>query len=371
MAISIPTTLLSFTVGTGLAYTIAQAIVIAADVSDYMTAIITAYNSTTGVMTATVTYSVGSGTYTAWVVNLDGAVGAQGSTGPTGASFTGPQGNTGPTGTAGGVGATGNTGATGPAGDTGPSVATAPISFTTPAGFPGANFGGNGTVSWCAFTDTVGDYVGYDNSTGVTIQAAGNAGLRTLTNPYTAANGVNGVAIIGSFVYVCYWKSSNTDIRIFRFTKNNLAAGGTLMTVSGASLNTGTHEGSVLMGSNGTNLYFTLGANQSGFANTYDVSSFSISGTTITYITTVACGSTSTVFGGNMAADSSGNIYGLSSADGEVRKYNSSGVLQTTSALGYSTGSQLYLSFQINNNIYIGTTIASGVQAGSYYIFTP
>jgi hypothetical protein len=121
----------TFTVDTGLAYSINQDVVIAYDVSNDMNGVVTAYNSGTGSMTVNVTGTTGSGTYSSWSVNLDGAVGtpgATGSTGPIGA--TGPQGSTGATGPAGTIGIDGATGATGPAGATGVQGTTGPIGAT-------------------------------------------------------------------------------------------------------------------------------------------------------------------------------------------------------------------------------------------------
>ena len=119
-AISIPTTTLTYTVGTGLAYTVGQSITIAADVNDYMVATVSSYDSVGGTLVAVVTYSLGSGTYTSWTINLDGAVGAQGPTGPQGtAGSQGPQGTAGTQGPQGTAGTNGTNGVTGPMGPTG------------------------------------------------------------------------------------------------------------------------------------------------------------------------------------------------------------------------------------------------------------
>ena len=62
----------SLTVGTGLSYTTQQDIVIAYDASNHMHALVTSYNSGTGVLVADVQHHTGSGTYTAWTVNVGG-----------------------------------------------------------------------------------------------------------------------------------------------------------------------------------------------------------------------------------------------------------------------------------------------------------
>jgi hypothetical protein len=105
----------SLLVGTGLSYSVGQQVVIAYDANNYMQGVIVSYNNSSGAMVVNVTSAAGSGTYSAWAVNLSGPIGATGQTGPTG--YTGYTGYTGPTGAPSTVtGPTGYTGYTGPAG---------------------------------------------------------------------------------------------------------------------------------------------------------------------------------------------------------------------------------------------------------------
>ena len=104
-------------------------IIVARDVNNYMIGIVTAYNNTNGALSFDVTTSIGSGSGSGWIVNLDGAVGIAGATGVTGQDGAtgatgvigsqGDQGETGPDGIYGVQGITGRTGATGVKGDTG------------------------------------------------------------------------------------------------------------------------------------------------------------------------------------------------------------------------------------------------------------
>jgi hypothetical protein len=90
----------SWTVDTGLAWTVGQPIIIAADASNDMTGTVTSYDSGTGALVTNTTSSNGSGTFASWTVNLSGAAGVPGATGATG-----PDGNTGATGPVGATGA--------------------------------------------------------------------------------------------------------------------------------------------------------------------------------------------------------------------------------------------------------------------------
>jgi hypothetical protein len=64
----------TFTVGTGLSYSSQQDVVISYDASNHMHALVTSYNSGTGVLVVDVNHHTGSGTYTAWTVNVGGMV---------------------------------------------------------------------------------------------------------------------------------------------------------------------------------------------------------------------------------------------------------------------------------------------------------
>jgi len=140
----------SLVIGTGLSYSTAQDVIIAYDINNHMVGMVSTYDSLTGDMTANINTVEGSGSYSSWLVNLNGAVGAVGATGATGIGTTGATGATGPQGVqgaTGSIGATGvgtagpqgSTGATGPQGPAGSSItgATGPIGATGPEGATG------------------------------------------------------------------------------------------------------------------------------------------------------------------------------------------------------------------------------------------
>jgi len=62
----------SFTIGTNLSYIPLQEILIVYDVSNHMHGEVTSYNSSTGALVVDIKHHTGSGTYTSWVLNLDG-----------------------------------------------------------------------------------------------------------------------------------------------------------------------------------------------------------------------------------------------------------------------------------------------------------
>jgi len=173
-----------FTGSAGLAWTTSQGILISYNISNEMTGEVVSYNSTNGGFEVNVTTILGSGTYSSWQVNLEGAVGAQGATGPIG-----PVGVTGPTGPQGATGAVGVTGATGPIGETGPvgvtgatgvqglTGATGPIGVTGATGVQGAT-GETGPIGVTGPTGPQG-IQGIEGPTGAT----GPQGVTGATGP--------------------------------------------------------------------------------------------------------------------------------------------------------------------------------------------
>lgn len=188
-----------------LAYSVGQDITVTHDFGNYMAGPIITYDGNTGNLEFQSITIAGSGTYTSWDINLDGAVGAigatgstgiQGSTGPDGATgATGIQGVAGPTGATGSAGIDGATGATGPAGTngsdgatgaTGPqgdTGATGPAGSGTPAGSNNeVQFNSNGAFGSSAnfkFQDNIG---GGTLDVGNELLLLGNGTIGTLAN---------------------------------------------------------------------------------------------------------------------------------------------------------------------------------------------
>jgi len=105
-------TITAITNDLGLDYSTAQTVILAYDLSNHMHGEVVSYNKTTGALVVDLKHKDGSGTYSSWEINLQGAVGIAGPQGPTGAT-----------------GATGPQGPQGIQGNTGVVTATAPITY--------------------------------------------------------------------------------------------------------------------------------------------------------------------------------------------------------------------------------------------------
>lgn len=189
---------ITFTVQTGLAYSAGQSVIIANSVSNLMIGTVVSYTTGTGAMTVTLgSGCAGSGTYTSWAVNLNGAPGPAGPQGPTG-----PTGLTGTAGATGATGPSGSTGAAGPTGLTGSAGATGPTGLTGPSGSTGAQ-GPSGSTGAQGPTGLTGS-AGPTGPAG----AAGPTGL-------TGATGATGPLVAGIYGQTLYndgssWLATST-----------------------------------------------------------------------------------------------------------------------------------------------------------------
>ena len=95
------------------------------DSTHYMIGTVNSYNSGTGALNVTFTSVTGSGTFTSWTVNINGAPGPIGATGPTGAT--------------GSIGATGPTGWTGPAGTAAAAGSNTQVQYNNAGSFAGSS----------------------------------------------------------------------------------------------------------------------------------------------------------------------------------------------------------------------------------------
>jgi hypothetical protein len=179
----------TITIGTGLAYTVAQDILIAYDINNHQVSMVISYNPTTGVLVFGTPSTVeGSGTYSSWGVNLNGAAGGNGSNGTSGTSgLTGSSGTSGTRGTSGTTGTSGTSGSSGLTGTSGTSgiagtSGTSGVSPTLPT-----------SISYGLFAQTANSTI----ITNTTVESSLiNGGVGTLSVP------ANGFSVGDSFVAI-------------------------------------------------------------------------------------------------------------------------------------------------------------------------
>lgn len=131
----------TITVGTGLSYTVAQDIIIAYNSTNHQVSMVISYDSGTGILVfGAPSETTGSGTYSDWTVNLNGAAGGDGSSGTSGSSGVGgTAGTSGAAGTSGSAGTSGASGTNGSSGTAGVSGTAGTAGLTGTAGTSGTS----------------------------------------------------------------------------------------------------------------------------------------------------------------------------------------------------------------------------------------
>ena len=199
-------TITAITNDLGLDYSTAQTVILAYDLSNHMHGEVVSYNQTTGALVVDLQHKSGSGTYSSWEINLQGAVGVAGPQGPTGAT-----------------GATGAQGPQGIQGNTGVVTATAPITYNsgtqavgidltniaqrnTANAFTGAQTIGTGALGTIglqvnAFTGQTADLAQFRDTSSNAVTKVNSAGLLSTTRNFTIAEtnaGENAMIIQGA-----------------------------------------------------------------------------------------------------------------------------------------------------------------------------
>ena len=193
---------INFTGEAGLAYTFAQDIVLAADASNYMVLHIVSYDSVTGNFSTTVEKGFGSGNYSSWTVNLDGAVGFNGTSGTSGISGTsGSSGSSGTTGTSGTSGVDGTSGTSGSSGQSGTSGSSGSSGVSGTSGTSGSS-GSNGTDGTSGSSGSSGTN-GMDGTSGSS-GSSGSSGISGLdgTSGSSGTSGQDGQSGSSGIAYV-------------------------------------------------------------------------------------------------------------------------------------------------------------------------
>ncbi len=173
---------------------------------------------------------------------------------------------------------------------------------------------------------------------------------RDVTSDWADADVILGCVVHAGFVYIHMRDNATAPDthRVYKYTKTNLVAGGTLITFSGATVLAQT-DATMRMSSDGTNIFFNYQAGNS--ANDYDLAKYSVSGSTLTYVSTISLGSTAARVR-NFHGKTNGEFVALSDT-GTIRRYNSSGTLQAASAFSYGYNGVLH---SVSQNFYLGNS---------------
>jgi hypothetical protein len=179
----------TITVGLGLSYTVAQSIIIAYDANNHNEAEVVSYDPLTGVLNFIVFRLTGSGTYSTWQVNLDGATGGDGSSGTSGTSgSSASSGTSGTTGTSGSSGTSGTTGVSGSSGTSGTTGVDGTSGSSGTSGTTGTS-GSSGTSGTTGISGTSGTSgTSATNGTGGTSGTSGSSA----TSGTTGTSGTSG-----------------------------------------------------------------------------------------------------------------------------------------------------------------------------------
>jgi hypothetical protein len=189
----------------------------------------------------------------------------------------------------------------------------------------------------------------------------GSLQSRATTSDWASATAINSTVRIGSFLYVLLLNGT-TSYQVWRYTANNLAAGGTICTfVTQAIAYNNTAQ---IMTSDGTNIFFNYKNGNS--ANDYVLSKYTVSGTVLTYVSDITCGAAANVLDRVLYIDGSTNIYGQKASDGVIRKYNSSGTLQTSSPAIKGRTQTAVAVLNMGSNVYSQDAYQDGLAANMY-----
>ena len=145
---------------------------------------------------------------------------------------------------------------------------------------------------------------------------------------------VSAICFLNGYMYITlqdYGTAPDTR-RVYRYDLANITANGTQMSFAGATVLVAT-DSAVDMACDGTNFYFSFNAGNS--ANQFSIAKYTLSGTTLTYDSTITL-SDSATFDQGFAVDTVGNIFTINSS--AIKRYNNAGAIEyTTVVVAYDT----------------------------------
>ncbi len=210
----------TITVGTGLAYTVAQDVIIAYNSTNHQVSMVISYDSGTGILVfGAPSETTGSGTYSDWTVNLNGAAGGDGSSGTSGSS--GVSGTSGSSGVAGTSGSSGTSGASGTSGSSGTSASSGSSgSSGTSASSGTAGASGTSGTAGASGTSGINGTSGIAGTSG-TSASSGTAGI-------TGTAGTSGVSptLPTTISYGLFAQTANSTIITNTTVETSLINGG-------------------------------------------------------------------------------------------------------------------------------------------------
>lgn len=191
------------------------------------------------------------------------------------------------------------------------------------------------------------------NSPGVIFVVRNTTGYmqsRDLSLDWATAANIFAYVVLGNFVYM-FAVDSGTGARVYRYDLNDISTGGTLMTFSGASLiwNAGSAGTAQNFACNGTDFYFNYDSGNSN--DDSDIAKFTLSGTTFTYVATLAVGTPGDAFGPSWGVTADEHYVGYSNSANEITMYDSAAVLTYTSGFIQSDSGNQHI-FNWENTFY-------------------
>lgn len=182
-----------------------------------------------------------------------------------------------------------------------------------------------------------------NSGTGFKLYRAGTKPqTRNTTSEWAAANEIRSVVILNGYMYLLIVDTDTTPDtwRVYRYLLSDVTSSPTQMTFSGSNQIT-TTDSELRMTCDGVDFYITYLAGNS--ANPYAVGKYTLSGTTLTYSSTITLSGTPTFT--NIGVFSNGDIY-ITDSSSLVQKFNSSGTNQYTAGTGlngsYDDGILIY-----------------------------
>jgi len=343
----------TLTVGTGLAYSVAQSIIVVYNGSNFQECEVISYNALTGVLVfGAPTRTVGSGTYSSWTVNLDGASGGDGSSGSTGSSGSagsaGSTGTSGTNGTSGSDGSSASSGSSGSSGSTGTSGSDGSSGSSSTSGTTGTS-GSDGTsassgtsaLDGTAGTSSTSGSSGTSGSDGTSATSGSSA-----TSGTSALDGTSGSS-----------STSGTS------GSNGTSASSGTSALDGTSGTTGTSGSSASSGSSGTSAADGTAGSSSTSGTSGSSGTSAIDGTS----GTSGSGGTSASSGSSSTSGTSGTN-GTSGVDGTNGSSATSGSSSTAGSSGTSGSSASSgTSATSGSSGTTGTSGVSGISGGQIY----